>query len=424
MTTKLKKKLYFLVAGYFRFWARFVLERWQPRIIVVTGSNGKTTLLNLIESQLGDKAIYSHKANSSFGVPFNILGLSRQTLAKVEWLGLFLLAPIKAFRPSPKQDFYVVEADCDRPREGKFLAEFLRPEITLWVSSDRTHSESFDQLVTEKKFATVEDAIAYEYGWFIQYTQNLAIIKDQANMTAQLKRTQARSKTISLEQLEAYKLSKTNTEFKTKKGSNYNLPAIMPKAAFTQVGMTHMLCKFLQSDFDAEFKNYQQPPGRSSVFISKKGSTLFDSSYNSNLASATAAIETFADYPGQQKWAVIGDMIDLGEGEKSEHIKLAQIIADQNFKRIILMGPRVKRYTKPALRKLIKDDVVLVAFENPKPVLDYINQEATGKEVIFFKGARWLEGVIKNLLKDPADAAKLCRREEHYQKIREAWDVG
>ena len=59
MIASLKKRLYFFVAGYFRFWARFVLERWQPRIVVVTGSNGKTTLLHLIESQLGEKAIFT-----------------------------------------------------------------------------------------------------------------------------------------------------------------------------------------------------------------------------------------------------------------------------------------------------------------------------------------------------------------------------
>jgi UDP-N-acetylmuramyl pentapeptide synthase len=75
MVHTLKKKLYFVVANYFRFFARIVLERWQPQVIVVTGSNGKTTLLHLIESQLKDQAIYSHKANSAFGVPFHILGI-------------------------------------------------------------------------------------------------------------------------------------------------------------------------------------------------------------------------------------------------------------------------------------------------------------------------------------------------------------
>ena len=50
MFGQLKKKLYFPVAGYFRFFAAIRLKRWNPRIIVVTGSNGKTTLLHLLMS--------------------------------------------------------------------------------------------------------------------------------------------------------------------------------------------------------------------------------------------------------------------------------------------------------------------------------------------------------------------------------------
>ena len=49
MLEKLKARLYFLVAGYFAFWARLVLRRWQPVIILVTGSSGKTTLFHLLE---------------------------------------------------------------------------------------------------------------------------------------------------------------------------------------------------------------------------------------------------------------------------------------------------------------------------------------------------------------------------------------
>src|SRR3990167_4856372 len=117
MYSKLKKLLYFPIAYYFRFFAFIQLKIWRPRIFVITGSSGKTTLLHLIESQLGDKARYSHKANSSFGIPFDILGLKRETLSKLEWPMLFLKAPLIAFKKPFSQKMYVVEADCDRPFE-------------------------------------------------------------------------------------------------------------------------------------------------------------------------------------------------------------------------------------------------------------------------------------------------------------------
>src|ERR1035437_5074898 len=131
---KLKKTLYFTVASYFKFFAQIQLKFWHPQVIVITGSNGKTTMLNLLESQIKDQARYSHHANSSFGIPFNILNLDRKTLTIGEWPMLFLLAPIQAFKKLHHEKIYIVEADCDRPNEGKFLGQMLKPEITIWLS--------------------------------------------------------------------------------------------------------------------------------------------------------------------------------------------------------------------------------------------------------------------------------------------------
>ena len=53
---RFEKRLYFIAARYFRFFAKKVLNRWNPRIIAITGSAGKTTMLNLIEYELKDRA--------------------------------------------------------------------------------------------------------------------------------------------------------------------------------------------------------------------------------------------------------------------------------------------------------------------------------------------------------------------------------
>ena len=85
MITKLKKLLYFPGAFYFAFFAKIRLLLWNPKVVVVTGSSGKTTLLHMIESQLGHMAKYSHHANSAYGIPFDILGLARNDLTFIEW---------------------------------------------------------------------------------------------------------------------------------------------------------------------------------------------------------------------------------------------------------------------------------------------------------------------------------------------------
>ena len=75
LVMRLKKKFYFLAANYFRFFANISLKRWKPRVIAITGSVGKTTMLNLVESTLKTKAHYSFNANSAFGVAFDIVDM-------------------------------------------------------------------------------------------------------------------------------------------------------------------------------------------------------------------------------------------------------------------------------------------------------------------------------------------------------------
>ena len=75
VTARFKKSFYFIAAGYFRFFANHAFKKWHPRVIAITGSVGKTTMLHMMEYQIGKKAHYSHNANSAFGIAFDLYHL-------------------------------------------------------------------------------------------------------------------------------------------------------------------------------------------------------------------------------------------------------------------------------------------------------------------------------------------------------------
>ena len=161
--SELKKKLYFKVAAYFRYFASKVLKRWHPRVIAVTGSAGKTTMLSMLEHEIGKKAHYSHDANSAFGVSFDILGLRGIYGSKLKWLFLIIAAPILGLFKRRKEEFYIVEIDGERPHEAEFLAEWLKPEVTIWVSIGLSHVVQFEKVVNDGKFKDLSEAIATEF---------------------------------------------------------------------------------------------------------------------------------------------------------------------------------------------------------------------------------------------------------------------
>src|SRR3989344_1242258 len=421
MFQSFKKALYFPLAYYFRFFAQIKLSRWKPRIIIVTGSSGKTTLLHLIEAQLGENACYSHHANSSYGIPFDILDLSRKTLMFYEWFALFLKTPFLAFSNVPKQKNYIVEADCDRPGEGKFLSTLLAPEVTIWISSSRTHSMNFDNLVESGKFKNVDEAIAFEYGYFLEATTKLVIYNaDSELINKQLPRTKAKVIRISNSNLKNYEVSQKGTDFKIN-GKTYSFQFLLPEATLYPISATRSLMRYLGLPQDASFTKLTIPPGRSSVFRGIKNTIIVDSSYNSNLESASEVINMFNKIRSDKKWAVVGDMLEQGRKEEEEHKKLANLLVASSCERVILLGPRIVGHGLKILKKYYGDNVV--AFMSPKEVLDYLKDNLAGGEMILFKGARFLEGVIENLLENKEDAAKLARREKVWEIRRRKWDL-
>ena len=414
---QIKKLLYFYVASYFRFFAKIRLDRWKPQIIVVTGSNGKTTLLHMLESQIGDKARFSHHANSAFGICFDILDLHRKTLSTNEWITLFLTAPRNVFKPLPKEKIYVVEADADRPFEGVFLATLLQPDVVLWVSTGRTHSMNFDHLVEEKEFETVEEAIAYEYGYFLKHCRKLAVIDGDSKLeSAQTFRSTAKIVSVKRkEHLKKYSVEKKGTNF-TFNDFQVSFNGLLPEEIYLSIAMCKETMDYLQLDFDRKFTHFVLPPGRGTLVKGIKDTTLIDSTYNGNLGSMKAMLAMFDKFPAKKKWLVLGDMKELGKEEKEEHEQLAEIINRMDVERVVLIGKAVGRYTLP----LISQKIHAPGFESAPQALSYLQEHIKGEEAILFKGSAsiYLEGLVERLLKNKDDSNNLPRQESFWKQKR------
>lgn len=421
MIKNLKKFLYFPIASYFKFFAQIQLALWKPRIIVVTGSSGKTTLLHLIESQLGDRARYSHQANSSFGIPFDTLGLKRQKLTIDEWIYLFLAAPFKAFKKPFREKLYVVEADCDRPGEGKFLSSLLKPEATIWLSCARSHSAGFDPLVKQGKFIQVEGAIAHEFGHFLRDTKSLVIVNgDSSLISGQLTNLKARVEFVTNGgQPTSYEVFSNHTEFEIGQ-KKYKIPALVPPDTFYSIKAVEILLTYLKLKIDPLFSRFYLPPGRSSILKGIKKTTIIDSSYNATLEAIRQVLEMLELYPAKVKWIVLGDILEQGDEEREEHEGIAELVVKIKPEQVVLVGPRLSKYTYP---KLMFSNGKVVKFEMPKEALNHLEANLKGGETILFKGARFLEGIIEHLLFNKNDVVKLCRREKVWQARRKQWGL-
>lgn len=408
IVSKLKKKFYFVAASYFRFFANRALRRWHPRVIAITGSVGKTTMLHLVEHSLGEKAHYSHDANSAFGVAFDLVGLDGIRGSKSRWFYLLFAVPFKAIYFKHTEKYYIVEIDGERPREAEFVAAWLQPEVSLWISFGLSHAVQFEHQVSAGLFPDLKTAIAHEFATIPAHTKKQVFIDgDLPEMVSSTSNIRAKVVKCYKSELEKYSVYPDHTNF-TIQGATFHFAAPQPKDLAIQLLMLQKLCAYLKIKLVTDFSNLPLPPGRSSFFQGKNGLKLIDSSYNAHLISMESILDMAKSLRASHKWLVIGDIVDQGSIEAEEHAKLATIIAKVSPEQVILVGRRTKKYTYPLLKA---KGLQVYSCLRPQDALKYINKNTTGQETIIFKGSQYLEWIIEKLLLDPSDAKKLPRRE-------------
>lgn len=417
---RFKRRFYFSVAKYFKFFANLVFKRWHPRVIAVTGSAGKTTMMMMLEHEIGKKAHYSHDANSAFGVPFDILGLKGIKGSKLRWIWLILAAPFAGLFTYRKKEFYVVEIDGERPHEAEFLAEWLKPEVTIWVSIGLSHAQQFEKEVENGNYKDVEKAITAEFANLPENTTKRVYIDAESKiMVEATKNLKTKVIPIKKSELKKYIVYPDSADF-TYGDTTFHFDHPEPKDISYNLFVIQDLMKYLKLKFNPDFTDLKIAPGRSSHLKGKKGIDIIDSTYNAHMISMASILDMAKRMHAEHKWLIIGDIVDQGSIVEEEHKKLAKLIADVKPEKVILVGRRTKKYTAPELKKL---GVSAVATLDPKKALEYIEKRIRGNETLIFKGSQYLEWIVEKLLDDPKDAKRLCRRDSGSVKRRKNWGL-
>jgi UDP-N-acetylmuramoyl-tripeptide--D-alanyl-D-alanine ligase len=81
------------------------------------------------------------------------------------------------------------------------------------------------------------------------------------------------------------------------------------------------------------------------------GVTVINDSYNANPDSMRAALSTLAELgrSGRQTWAVLGDMLELGDTAAHEHEAIGRFAAQAGVEHLIALGEHAKRMTEAAV---------------------------------------------------------------------------
>ena len=390
-----------LLDFYFCLFSRYYLWRWRPKILVITGSVGKTQLLDLLKYQMGEDAYHSHKANTKIGITCQLFGLEGiKPGQRWRWLTLFLLVPWRALtQKKHPQRIYLVEYDIASVFSVRFFKWWLKPHLTVWVSATPAHLQFFDKAAQRKGQDAFSLAVADFATLVKSASEHIFALADNKVMRQSLKSAQTAVSWVELPHFD-YKVTLRATLFKFA-DDRYLFAQPVPREIAKTLVLMKAILAHLKLPIKNDLRGYAHSPSRHTVLAGLKETFLIDSTFNSQLASALAMLRLFKELPGSTKWLVCGDMIEQGQWTESAHRDLAEAIAELRPQRVFLVGHRSRSYIYPRLqREKLK---VVSVLEINQPFIDDFKATLKGREVILFKGAGYLYVLLEALLENQAD---------------------
>jgi len=102
------------------------------------------------------------------------------------------------------------------------------------------------------------------------------------------------------------------------------------------------------SDLAEAVQAVEPPPMRGVVHRLADASTVVDDCYNSNPEALTEALQSALEIPGERHWAILGDMLELGEAAEGFHRRAGETAAELGFSPIVGVGQLAQKIAEGA----------------------------------------------------------------------------
>ena len=338
-------------------------------ILAITGTNGKTTTKELVNTVLSKK--YKTFAtqgnfNNHIGVPLTLLSMTEET------------------------EFGVVEMGANHPGEIKVLCEIAEPDFGIITNVGKAHLEGFGSFEGVKKTKKeLYDFLQAKGKVFVNCENDhlKGMLNDQEIYTygnsdeADSKAKFLQAAPYLVLELRSPKIGKLY--IKTKLIGGYNF-----ENALAAVTVGRYL-DIKESDIKEALENYE-PSNNRSQLKKTENNVLFLDAYNANPTSMGVAVNNFADLPMKNKLVILGDMLELGDDTEKEHHQLIELLEKRSLANVYLVGDIFSKVNQVDHFK---------TFNNADEVIDELEKKEVKNHYILIKGSRGiqLEKVVEKL---------------------------
>ncbi|MBU1213869.1 MAG: UDP-N-acetylmuramoyl-tripeptide--D-alanyl-D-alanine ligase [Gammaproteobacteria bacterium] len=348
--------------------AAYWRRQFDIPLLAITGSNGKTTvkemLAAILRQQAGEDAVLATRGNlnNDIGMPLTLLKLSAQ------------------------HRYAVIEMGMNHPGEIEYLTHLAQPDVALINNASGAHLQGL---------GSVEGVARAKGEIFVGLKSNGTAVINADDAHAGLWRTLANKHRVFDFALEHTAAVKGEWQAQNFGGE---LRAFTPAGelrAVLQVPGEHNARNALAAATAAlavhvplatiarALEGFGGVAGRLQRKQALGGATLIDDTYNANPASMHAALEVLAQAKGARIF-VLGDMGELGDGAAQFHREIGIAARELGIESLYALG----ELSKQAVREFGEGAIHFTEIEE---LLAILKNELDAQTTVLVKGSRFMK---------------------------------
>lgn len=354
-------------------------DRLSVKVCAITGSNGKTTVKEMLAAILGVKhqVLYTQgNLNNDIGVPLTLLRLNGQ------------------------HKFAVIEMGANHQGEIAYTCRYTRPNVALINNVGPAHIEGFGSI----------EGVAMAKAEIIQSLtgDGVAVLNaddDFFTLWSELV-GQQKKLTFGFSAMADVRAENIRTELQDQKFHTYFDLVVGDKRLAVSLGLAgaHNVKNALAAtaaslalgvpfaQVPAGLQQVRAVNGRLQLMLSPTGIRLINDSYNANPASLTVALDVLKQCPGEH-WLALGAFGELGSESEQIHREMGFAIKRSGVKRLFATGA----LTENTVEAFGQGGVY---YASQDELIDAVQKEITPDKVLLVKGSRAqkMEVVVNALL--------------------------
>jgi len=339
-------------------------NRMPAEVIGITGSNGKTTVKELLAGclSLNEPTLATHgNYNNSIGLPLMLL------------------------RMKDTHRFAVIEMGANHAGEIAYLTALAKPSIVAITNAAPAHLEGFGSVegVARAKGEILSGTPAPQYAvlnadddyfdyWRSQLDASVSLLSFGFSASADVRASDIRA-TDTGSSFTLHLGGKT-IEISLPLSGKHNV-----QNACAAAGIASLLGLDIQQ-ICAGLAAAHAASGRLEATRCANGALLFDDTYNANPVSVQAAAELLAAQSGRS-WLVLGDMAELGGDARLLHAHTGWVIREAGVDNLLATGP-LSREAVDAFGESGR------WYETVEELIDELNKSLADDDAVLVKGSR------------------------------------